>query len=50
MVLAAVPMVQEEEADEFRPEPEPQEVEEARLRGVVGPKTILCGGIVPESY
>ena len=46
--MAAVLIVQEE--DGFRPEPEPEEVEEARLRGAVGPKTIRCGGVVPESY
>ena len=38
----AVPVVpeeeEEEEADEFRAEPEAEEVEEARLRGAVGPK------------
>jgi hypothetical protein len=48
-VMAAVPMVQEEEAaDEFRPEPELQEVEDARLRGAVGPKFVWCGGAMPE--
>ena len=49
-VMAAVPMVQEGEGDEFRPEPEVEEVEEARLRDGVGPKTIRCGRVMPESY
>ena len=43
-VVAAVLTVREEEAaDEFRPEPAPEEVEDARLRGAVGPKTNLAG-------
>ena len=40
--MAAVLMVQEEEewaeTDGFRPEPKPEEIEDARLRGAVGPK------------
>ena len=36
--MASGLMVQEEEADEFKAEPEPREVENARLRGAVGPK------------
>ena len=48
-MIAAVPMVQEEEAaDEFRPKPELHEVEDARLRGAVGPKFVWCGGAMPE--
>ena len=47
MVMAAVPMGQEE-VDEFRPKPEFQEVEDTRLRGVVGPKFVWCGGAMPE--
>ena len=48
-VMAAVPMGQEEEAaDEFRSEPELQEVEDARLRGAVGPKFVWCGRAMPE--
>ena len=41
---------EEEEADEFRPEPEPEEIKDAKLRGAVGPKTIRCGGVIPEGY
>ena len=43
-VIPAVLVVRKEEAevDEFRPEPESEEVEDARLRGTVGPKTIRC--------
>ena len=48
--MASGLMVQEEEADKSKPEPEPREVENARLRGVVEPKTIRCGGEIPESY
>ena len=48
--MAAVLVVQEEEEDEFRPESPPEEVRDARLRGAVTPKTIRCGGVIPESY
>ena len=36
--------------DEFRPESKPEEVEDARLRGAVGLKTVLCDGVIPEGY
>lgn len=45
----AVVMVVQEEADEFGPEPQPEEVEDAWLRGTVGPKTARCGGVMRES-
>ena len=36
--------------DGFRPELKPEEVEDARLRGAVGLKTVLCYGVIPEGY
>ena len=51
-MITAVLVVREEEAgaDEFRPEPEPEEIKDTRLRGAIGPKTIQGGGVVPEGY